>query len=63
MNEIEKRYEKFALDENMKKNFSQSSVEVQEKYNVDTPLVITTIVIDHSGKTTIIKEGDGAKLV
>jgi hypothetical protein len=63
MNEIEERYKKFALDENTKEKFSRSSVEIQEKYDVDTPLVITTIVIDHSGRTTIIKEGDDAKLV
>lgn len=63
MNEIEERYKKFALDENMREKFSRSSVEVQEKYSVDTPLVITTVVIDHSGKVTIIKEADDAKLV
>ncbi|MBB5349765.1 hypothetical protein JWG42_17240 [Desulfoprunum benzoelyticum] len=63
MNEIEERYKKFALDENMREKFSQSSVEVQEKYSMDTSLVITTVVIGNSGKTTTIKEADDAKLV
>lgn len=63
MNETEERYKKFALDENMKEKLSRSSVEVQEKYSVDTPFVITTVVIEHSGKLTTIKEEDDAKLV
>ena len=63
MNEIEERYKKFALDENMREKFSRSSVEVQEKYSLDIPLVITTVVIDHSGKTILFKENDDAKLV
>lgn len=63
MNEIEERYKKFALDENMKVKFSRSSVEVYEKYSLEIPLVITTVVIDQSGKTIFVKESDDAKLV
>lgn len=57
MSELEKRYTEFALDENMREKFRQFSVGVQEKNNVEGSLVITTVVIDHSGKHTFIKDG------
>lgn len=63
MNDIEERYKKFALDENMREQFSQSAVNVREKYRNDIPLSITTVVIDQSGKSTIIKENKNAELV
>ena len=63
MNEIEEKYRRFTIDENMRDMFSNSSVDIEDKSHKKTSFVITTVVIDSAGKSAKPKEKKNAKLV
>ncbi len=63
MNEIEEKFMKFILDENMQKMFSHSSVEIEEKVQQSASFLITTVVIDPANETSKPKRDKDAKLV
>lgn len=60
MDEIEEKFKRFILDENMREMFSHSSVEIEDKRHNAASFVITTVVIDQAGRS---KENKDAKLV
>jgi hypothetical protein len=63
MNEVEEKFKKFSLDENMRKMFSHSSVEIEEIFCPTTSFLITTVVIDPTGDSRRTKRDEDAKLV
>jgi len=63
MNEVEEKFKKFILDENMRKMFSHSSVEIEEKLHTTTSFLITTVVIDPRRESRKSKRDKDAKLV
>jgi hypothetical protein len=63
MNEIEEKFKKFILDENMRKMFSHSSVEIEEKVQQSASFLITTVVIDPVRESSKPKRDKDAKLV
>lgn len=60
MSEIEEKYKKFSIDENMKEMFSHSSVEIEYMGHDDSSFVITTVINNHTGKSTKSKENKDA---
>ena len=60
MNEIEEKFNRFKLDENMREMFSHSSVEIDGMNPKAASFVITTVVVDRARKS---KEDNDAKLV
>jgi hypothetical protein len=63
MDEIDKKYERFELDENMRKLFSRSTVDIDDGFQKKESFIITTVVIDHSAKSMDTREINDAKLV
>lgn len=63
MNEIEDKYKRFTLDENMREMFSHSSVEIEDNSHKMSSFVITTVVIYRAGTPTKSKGNKDAKLV
>lgn len=63
MNVIEEKFKKFILDEKMRKMFSHSSVEIEEKVQQTASFLITTVVIDPARESSKPKRDKDAKLV
>lgn len=63
MTEIEEKYKYFAIDEKMVEMFSHFSTSNYDKNNNQSNHVITTYIIDKTGKYNVIKENKDAKLV
>jgi hypothetical protein len=63
MNEIEDKYKRFSLDENMIELFSHCSVGVEDMTQTKADLIITTVVIDPAAKSHKSQENKDAKLV
>jgi len=47
MDEIEEKYKRFAIDEDMGKLYSHSTVDIDDGFQKKESFIITTVVIDH----------------
>jgi len=52
MDDIEQKYKKFFIDQNMSELFSNYTVEIEDSSYKDTSFVTKTIVIDHARRHT-----------
>ncbi len=60
MIEIEEKYKRFTLDENMKEMFSHSSVDIAGMGQNRPTFIITTVVIDKTGRISELKDNKNA---
>lgn len=63
MNEIQKKYKLFSIDENMKEMFNHPSIEIENIWHNKPALLISTVIIDDKGKLSELKDIKNAKLV